>query len=220
MILKNAPQSWNFPSVIIQYWFPVFPPSVLHQKHKKCTKRHRYREPGRRPRTHRRRRPPPLKRYAGDVLAPVSLPEIKVHHSSWDFDKKEKLFNALGNDSNRSVSPSCLPLRVISRDFRSTRWERAPPPAVSAPSHTLWSILTLRRAPWCLWLLPRPSSPSEGRHGMNYLFCFHGNNSASSSAAVIPCWNRLRPIINMRTVWFRILRDGSSEWWQDNITCI
>lgn len=168
MIKKNTPQSWNPPSVIIQYRFPVFPPSALQQKHKKCTKRHRYREQGRRPQTHRRRRPPPLKRYAGDVLAPVSLPEIKVI-IILRFWQKKMLFYALWNDSNHSVSPSRLPLRVISRDFRSTRWERAPPPAASAPSHTLWSILTLRRAPWCLWLLPRPSSPSEGRHGVNYL---------------------------------------------------
>lgn len=59
-----------------------------------------------------------------------------------------------------SLSPS----RVISRGFRSARREQAPPPAASAPSHTLWSTLTLRQAPWCLWLPPRPSLQSEGTH--------------------------------------------------------
>lgn len=38
------------------------------------------------------------------------------------------------NDSKNNKAVSRC--RVISRDFRSTRWEQAPPPAASAPSHT------------------------------------------------------------------------------------
>ncbi|KAM3618211.1 uncharacterized protein V6R79_017385 [Siganus canaliculatus] len=47
------------------------------KKHKKHSKKHSYREPRRRPRTHRQRRPPPLKRYAGDVLAPSYLKSLQ-----------------------------------------------------------------------------------------------------------------------------------------------
>lgn len=43
-----------------------------HKKQKKYAKKHANKESRRRPQHHRQRRPPPLKRYAGDVLAPVS----------------------------------------------------------------------------------------------------------------------------------------------------
>lgn len=47
------------------------------KKQKKNAKRHRHRESRRRPQTHRRRRPPLLKRYAGDVLAPSYLQSLQ-----------------------------------------------------------------------------------------------------------------------------------------------
>lgn len=130
-----------------------------HQKHKKCTKKHRYRESRRKPQPQRRRRPPTLKRYAGDVLAPVS---------TWDQSALSVHFIYVDRIRNNLDTSKCLslPFRVISGDFRSTRWEQAPPPApASAPSHTLWLTLTLRRVPWCLWPPPLPSSQSEGTHG-------------------------------------------------------
>lgn len=40
-------------------------------KQKKYSKKHKYRESRRRHQSHRRQKPPPLQRYAGDVLAPV-----------------------------------------------------------------------------------------------------------------------------------------------------
>lgn len=46
--------------------------AVPQQKHKKCVKKHKYRESRRRAHSQRRRKPPPLRRYNGDVLAPVS----------------------------------------------------------------------------------------------------------------------------------------------------
>lgn len=46
-------------------------------KKKKHAKKHRYRESRRRPQTHHRRRPPLLKRYAGDVLAPSYLKSLQ-----------------------------------------------------------------------------------------------------------------------------------------------
>lgn len=48
-----------------------------HKKHKKHSKKHNYREPRGRPQTYRQRRPPILKRYAGDVLAPSYLQSLQ-----------------------------------------------------------------------------------------------------------------------------------------------
>ncbi|XP_051281121.1 transmembrane protein 198-like [Dicentrarchus labrax] len=48
-----------------------------HKKQKKHAKKHRHRESKRRPQPHRRRRPPVLKRYAGDVLAPSYLRSLQ-----------------------------------------------------------------------------------------------------------------------------------------------
>lgn len=72
----------TIPTVILYYiYYVIFPsslpfvcfPIAAHKKlTKKLDKRHRYRESRGRSRPHRRRRPPPLKRYTGDVLAPVS----------------------------------------------------------------------------------------------------------------------------------------------------
>lgn len=47
------------------------------KKQKKNSKKHRYRESRRRPQPHRQRRPPILKRYAGDVLAPSYLQSLQ-----------------------------------------------------------------------------------------------------------------------------------------------
>lgn len=47
------------------------------KKHKKHSKKHKYKEPRRRPQPYRRRRPPPLKRYTGDVLAPSYLQSLQ-----------------------------------------------------------------------------------------------------------------------------------------------
>ncbi|CAB1414817.1 unnamed protein product [Pleuronectes platessa] len=48
-----------------------------HKRQKKHAKKLRYRECRGRPRPHRRCRPPPLKRYAGDVLAPSYLQSLQ-----------------------------------------------------------------------------------------------------------------------------------------------
>ncbi|XP_068454661.1 transmembrane protein 198-like [Clinocottus analis] len=50
---------------------------AAYKKHKKHVKKHRYRELRSRPPPHRRRRPAPLKRYAGDVLAPSYLQRLQ-----------------------------------------------------------------------------------------------------------------------------------------------
>lgn len=127
---------------ILSFWY--FP--ALRHKRKKYSKKHKYRD-SRRHQAHRRRRPPPLKRYAGDVLAPVG-----------PFDKSDitRFSTAIVN-----VLFRVLPFRVISAGSRSIRWEQAPPAAASAPSHTLWLTLTLKPAPWCLWPRPHPSLHSE-----------------------------------------------------------
>lgn len=73
---------------------------------------------------------------------------------------------------NDSKNNKCVSrCRVISRDFRSARWEQAPPAAASAPSHTHSLTLTSRRAPWCLSLPPRLSLPSEGTHTARDICC-------------------------------------------------
>lgn len=109
-----------------------------------------------------------------------SVPELTVFFLT--------TFHWIRNNLNLFFSPTMtvnvffLPFRVISRDFRSTRWEQAPPPApASAPSHTLWLTLTLRRVPWCLWLPPRPSLPSEGWMD-NQTFFFNGTTATSGTA--------------------------------------
>nr|XP_019960267.1 PREDICTED: transmembrane protein 198-like [Paralichthys olivaceus] len=48
-----------------------------HKKQKRHAKKLGYRESRGRPRSHRRRRPPPLQRYAGDVLAPSYLQSLQ-----------------------------------------------------------------------------------------------------------------------------------------------
>ncbi|KAM9350860.1 transmembrane protein 198-like [Symphorus nematophorus] len=67
--------------VLVQWRFTakgVSHREATHKKQKKHVKKHRYREPRRGPQTHRRRRrPPPLKRYAGDVLAPSYLQSLQ-----------------------------------------------------------------------------------------------------------------------------------------------
>ncbi|XP_041802346.1 transmembrane protein 198-like [Chelmon rostratus] len=65
--------------VLVQWRFTargISHTEAAHKK-KKHAKKHRYREPRRRPQTHRRRRPPLLKRYAGDVLAPSYLQSLQ-----------------------------------------------------------------------------------------------------------------------------------------------
>ncbi|XP_040902327.1 transmembrane protein 198-like isoform X2 [Toxotes jaculatrix] len=64
----------SFIGILVQWRFTakgVSHREAAHKKKKKHAKKHRYREPRGRPQPHRQRRPPPLKRYAGDVLAPV-----------------------------------------------------------------------------------------------------------------------------------------------------
>ncbi|KAM9342059.1 transmembrane protein 198-like [Pholidichthys leucotaenia] len=66
--------------VLVQWWFTAKGVSHTddgHKKHKKNCKKYDYREPRRRPQPYRRRRPPPLKRYAGDVLAPSYLQSLQ-----------------------------------------------------------------------------------------------------------------------------------------------
>ncbi|XP_008291981.1 transmembrane protein 198-like [Stegastes partitus] len=66
--------------VLVQWWFTakgVSHREAEHKKHKKHGKKHKYRESRGRPQPHRRRRPPPLKRYAGDVLAPSYLQSLQ-----------------------------------------------------------------------------------------------------------------------------------------------
>lgn len=145
---------------ILSFWY--FP--ALRHKRKKYSKKHKYRD-SRRHQAHRRRRPPPLKRYAGDVLAPVG-----------PFDKSDiaRFSTVIVN-----VLFRVLPFRVISAGSRSIRWEQAPPPAALAPSHTLWLTSTLKPAPWCLWLWPHLSLHSEALPTLSssnlrsWLMCSH-----------------------------------------------
>lgn len=66
--------------VLVQWCFTakgVSHTEAAHKKHKKHSKKHKYKEPRRRPQPYRRRRPPPLKRYTGDVLAPSYLQSLQ-----------------------------------------------------------------------------------------------------------------------------------------------
>ncbi|XP_035502142.1 transmembrane protein 198-like [Scophthalmus maximus] len=67
--------------MLVQWRFTAKGVSHTEAAHKKLTKkldkRHRYRESRGRSRPHRRRRPPPLKRYTGDVLAPSYLQSLQ-----------------------------------------------------------------------------------------------------------------------------------------------
>ncbi|KAM4563744.1 transmembrane protein 198-like [Odontesthes bonariensis] len=66
--------------VVVQWWLTakgVSHTEVAHKKQKKHGKKHKCKESTRRPEHYRRRRPPPLKRYAGDVLAPSYLQILK-----------------------------------------------------------------------------------------------------------------------------------------------
>ncbi|XP_041858800.1 transmembrane protein 198-like [Melanotaenia boesemani] len=68
--------------LLVQWWITakgVSHTGTAHEKQKKHSKLHKCREPTRRPQHYRRRRPPPLKRYAGDVLAPSYLQRLKEH---------------------------------------------------------------------------------------------------------------------------------------------
>ncbi|XP_017274651.1 transmembrane protein 198 [Kryptolebias marmoratus] len=67
--------------VLVQWWLTakgVSHTETAHEKQKKHLK-HKCRESRRRPRPYRQRRPPPLKRYAGDVLAPSYLQRLQEH---------------------------------------------------------------------------------------------------------------------------------------------
>lgn len=66
--------------VLVQWW--VTAKGVSHRdaspkKHHKHCKKYKHRELRGRPQPHRKRRPPPLKRYAGDVLAPSYLQSLQ-----------------------------------------------------------------------------------------------------------------------------------------------
>lgn len=66
--------------VLVQWLFTakgVSHRDAEHKKHKKHCKKYKQREFRGRPQPHRRRRPPPLKRYAGDVLAPSYLQSLQ-----------------------------------------------------------------------------------------------------------------------------------------------
>ncbi|XP_047455688.1 transmembrane protein 198-like [Mugil cephalus] len=66
--------------VLVQWFFiskGVSHTEAPQKNQKKYVKKHNYRECRRRPQPHRRRRPPPLKRYAGDVLAPSYLQSLQ-----------------------------------------------------------------------------------------------------------------------------------------------
>ncbi|XP_020493479.1 transmembrane protein 198-like isoform X1 [Labrus bergylta] len=66
--------------VLVQWRFTA--KGVSHRddkKQKKYIKKHRHRETRARPRAYRRRRPPLLNRYAGDVLAPSYLRSLQEH---------------------------------------------------------------------------------------------------------------------------------------------
>ncbi|KAM7405145.1 hypothetical protein PAMP_012429 [Pampus punctatissimus] len=66
--------------VLVQWKFTgkgVSHTEAVHKQQKKNSKKHRYRESRRRPQSHRQRMPPPLKRYAGDVLAPSYLQSLQ-----------------------------------------------------------------------------------------------------------------------------------------------
>lgn len=60
-------------------WCSVFGCFSENKKHRKYSKMYRHRESVRKPQPYRRRRPPPLKRYTGDVLAPVSVWDQNTH---------------------------------------------------------------------------------------------------------------------------------------------
>ncbi|KAM7411369.1 hypothetical protein PAMA_021390 [Pampus argenteus] len=66
--------------VLVQWKFTgkgVSHREAVHKQQKKNSKKHRYRESRRGPQSHRQRMPPPLKRYAGDVLAPSYLQSLQ-----------------------------------------------------------------------------------------------------------------------------------------------
>ncbi|XP_070695996.1 transmembrane protein 198-like [Pempheris klunzingeri] len=66
--------------VLVQWRFTangVSHTDAAHKHQKKHAKKNSYRESRGRPQSHRRRRPPPLKRYAGDVLAPSYLQSLQ-----------------------------------------------------------------------------------------------------------------------------------------------
>ncbi|KAF7210269.1 transmembrane protein 198 [Nothobranchius furzeri] len=68
--------------VLVQWWFTArgFSHSdAAHKKQKKQSMKYKCRESRRRPQPYRQRRPPPLKRYAGDVLAPSYLRRLQEH---------------------------------------------------------------------------------------------------------------------------------------------
>ncbi|XP_053173710.1 transmembrane protein 198-like [Scomber japonicus] len=68
--------------VLVQWKFTgkgVSHTEATQKKQKKITRNHTYRQSRRGPQSHRRRRPPPLKRYAGDVLAPSYLQSLQEH---------------------------------------------------------------------------------------------------------------------------------------------
>nr|XP_020473453.1 transmembrane protein 198-like isoform X1 [Monopterus albus] len=66
--------------VLVQWRFTAKGVSHTHaadKKQKKHAKKHRYKQSRRKPQPHHRCRPPPLKRYAGDVLAPRYLQRLQ-----------------------------------------------------------------------------------------------------------------------------------------------
>ncbi|XP_022062056.1 transmembrane protein 198-like [Acanthochromis polyacanthus] len=66
--------------VLLQWWFTakgVSHKDAAPKKHHKHCKKHKHREFRGRPQPHRQRRPPLLKRYAGDVLAPSYLQSLQ-----------------------------------------------------------------------------------------------------------------------------------------------
>ncbi|XP_029362940.1 transmembrane protein 198-like [Echeneis naucrates] len=66
--------------VLVQWRFTakgISHTEAANKRQKKHGTKHGYRECKRRPQTHRRRRPAPLKRYAGDVLAPSYLQSLQ-----------------------------------------------------------------------------------------------------------------------------------------------
>ncbi|XP_074500672.1 transmembrane protein 198-like [Sebastes fasciatus] len=66
--------------VLVQWWFTakgISHTEAAHKNQKKHAKKHSCRESRRRPQPYRQRRPPLLKRYAGDVLAPSYLQSLQ-----------------------------------------------------------------------------------------------------------------------------------------------
>ncbi|MEQ2207598.1 hypothetical protein XENOCAPTIV_015371 [Xenoophorus captivus] len=66
--------------VLVQWWVTArgaLHTEAAHKKQKKHGTKQKCREGRRRPQPHRQRRPPPLKRYAGDVLAPSYLHKLQ-----------------------------------------------------------------------------------------------------------------------------------------------